>query len=104
MTVVKMEGNIELRYFRAKGGNWVAICDPLGLTIQAKTWANLMEDFTQSVNAIFTDLLKSQELLQFLRDRGWRLEGPIPSRPADVWFDVPFVTRTADRDSEVALR
>ena len=104
MTVVKIEGEREWKGFRAKGGNWVATCEPLGLTIQSETWATLMEDIAHTLNAMFRDLLKSGELERFLHDRGWRSVGRIPPRPADVWFDVPFVTRTVDRDPEVALR
>ncbi len=103
MAVVKIEGNVEWRSFRAQGGNWVAICDPLGLTIQSETWATLMEDIAQTLNAMLKDLLETRELEQFLRHRGWRPMGPVPSRPADVWFDIPFITRTADRDPQAAV-
>jgi len=107
MTIVKIEGNTEWKCFRAKGGNWVAVCDPLGLTIQSETWANLMEDIAHTLNAMFKDLLKSDELARFLRDRGWRLVGKMPSKPVDIWFDVPFVTTTATtagRDPQIAFR
>lgn len=62
-----------------------------------------MEDIAETVNAMFTDLLVSGELDQFLRDRGWGLAGPIPVRKRDVWFDVPFSMESADRDSALAL-
>lgn len=105
LVIVKIvEGKAELRCFRARGGNWIAVADSLGLTIQASTWAELMEDTAQTLNAMLGDLMASGELERFLRDRGWRPEGQVPTRPAEVWFDVPFVTRTVDRDSEAALR
>jgi hypothetical protein len=63
-----------------------------------------MEDLAHALNAILTDLSNSGEFERFLRDRGWRSEVPIPPRPADVWFDVPYMTRAADHDPEVALR
>lgn len=103
MTVVKLEGNVEWRSFRARGGNWVAICDPLGLTIQSETWATLMDDIAQTLNSMLQDLLETRELDRFLRDRGWRPVGPVPSRSTDVWFDIPFITRTANRDSQAAV-
>ena len=106
LTIVKVEvkGNTEWRCFRARGGSWVAVCDPLGLTIQGETWAAMTESIAETLNAMLTDLITSKELERFLRDRGWQITGPLPSPPADLWFDVPFTTRTADRDSEAALR
>ncbi len=107
MVIVQVEGRGQLPWacIRAKGGNWVAVCDPLGLTIQSDTWVNLMEDIAHALNALFVDLLRDGELDRFLRERGWRLVGPIPSKPDDAWFDVPFEpARTTDRDLQVALR
>ena len=103
MTVVKVEANAEWKCVRAKGGNWVAVCDPLGLTIQSETWATLMEDIAQALNAMFIDLLESNELERFLRDHGWRSIGLMPEKAADVWFDVPFVSRPIARDKQVAV-
>jgi hypothetical protein len=106
MTVVKIEGkNIQWKVFRARGGNWVGVCDPLGLTLQSDTWANLMEDIAHTLNAMLADLVPSGEMQSFLRDRGWRLAAPMPEKAADLWFDVPFdITKTADRDPEAVLR
>ena len=107
MTVVQIKGKTEWKCFRARSGrNWIAICDPLGLTMQSETWAILMEDIAQALNAMFSDLLKEQGLAQFLRDQGWRPVGQIPSKPADIWFDLPFVTnvtRPPERDTPVAV-
>ena len=103
MTIVKIESTVKWKCFRAKGGNWVAVCDPLGLTIQSETWATLMDDIANTLNSMLKDLLKSHELERFLRDRGWQPIGKIPQRPANVWFDVPFTTMTANRDSQVSL-
>ena len=104
--VVEIAGQAEWKCFRAKGGNWVAVCDPLHLTVQSETWANLVEDIAHTMNDMFVDLLKSNELEQFLRDRGWQPVGrPLGAlKPANVWFDLPFVPRPADRDTQVALR
>lgn len=105
MTVVRIEGNTEWKCIRAKGGNWVAVCDPLGLTIQSETWAALMEDIAHALNAMFTDLLESKQLVRFFHERGWRSVDQIPSKADDIWFDVPIIARpTTDRDPQVALR
>jgi hypothetical protein len=104
VTVIRIEGDTQWQTLRAKGGNWVGVCEPLGLTVQSDTWANLMEDIAQTLNAMLNDLVASGDLDRFLRDRGWRFVNKLPARPDDVWFDVPFMTRAADRDFEAALR
>lgn len=109
MRVIQIEriegrGQVSLAVIRAKGGHWVAVCEPLGLTIQSDTWASLMDDIAHTLNALFSDLLHEGELDRFLRDRGFRVLGPIPSKPDDTWFDVPFsATRTTERDFAAAV-
>lgn len=103
MTLIKIEGSVGWKCFRATGGNWVGICEPLGLTLQSETWGTLMDDIDQTLNAILLDLLKSQELEHFLHARGWRPMGRIPERPDDIRFDLPFTTSISDRDSQVSF-
>lgn len=100
--VIQVQANIEWRFFRARGGNWIAICDPLGLTVQADTYASLMDTIAETLNGMLHDLVVSNELERFLRDRGWQ-SSSIPPQSEGVWFDVPFVTRTSDRDREAVL-
>jgi hypothetical protein len=90
MTLVRVNGKVEWRAGRTKGGNWVAICDPLKLTLQAKTWADLMQDISLTLNAMLKDLLSSNELNQFMKDQGWKLVQSIPARQEDIQFDIPF--------------
>lgn len=90
-TVIRINGQVRCNILRARGGNWVAICDPLKLTLQANTWANLMEDIAFTIDAILKDLLSSNELNKFLRDKGWRLIGRIPDSRSDMRFDLPFI-------------
>ncbi len=89
--VVRVDGRVECKILKAKGGNWVAICDPLKLTLQADTWANLMEDIAFTLDAILKDLLSSNELNRFMKEHGWKLVGQIPHRQADMRFDLPFI-------------
>jgi len=90
--LVRVDGKIQWQCLRAKGGHWIGICDPLKLTVQADTWADLMEDIGHTLDAMLKDLLGSNELDAFLRDHGWKVIGSIPVRPTkDVRFDVPFI-------------
>jgi predicted RNase H-like HicB family nuclease len=90
-TVVRVQAKIQWQCCHAAGGNWVGVCDPLKLTVQAETWADLMEDIGLTLDAVMKDLLTSNELPKFLVDRGWTLLGPIPNTREDVRFDVPFI-------------
>jgi hypothetical protein len=89
-TVVRIDGRVECKILRAKGGNWLAICESLKLTLQADTWANLMENIALTLDAILKDLLSSNELDKFMREHGWTLIGSIPHRRAGMRFDLPF--------------
>ena len=90
LTLVRIDGNVQWKCFQGKGGNWIAVCDPLRLTIQSDTWNDLMGDIGQTLNALLIDLLTSNELDRFLREHGWNVVGPMPSRPENVRFDLPF--------------
>lgn len=70
----------------------MARCEPLKLTIQAETWAALMEEMSITIDAIFKDLLSTNELDQFMREHGWKLTATVPpDRSEDVQFDMPFI-------------
>lgn len=100
MIVVKIEANVSWNFFRAKGGNWVAICEPLALTVQSDTWANLVEDIAETLNAMMKDLMQSSELNRFFQDRGWRPINQIPAQSEDIWFDIPIsMNQASNRDS-----
>lgn len=88
--LLRIDANLPWQCRQAKGGNWVAACDPLMLTLQAETWAELMEDIALTLDAMFRDLLSTNELERFLRDHGWSVSGTIPNRQEEVRFDVPF--------------
>lgn len=66
--------------------------DALELTVESETWAELMEDIGLAINAMFADLLETNDLERFLRQHGWSVIGPIPRDAGeDVRFDVPFI-------------
>lgn len=89
-TLVRIDGRVQWQCLRTEGGNWIARCTPLKLTLQSATWAELMEDIGLALDALLKDLLKSNDLEKFLREHGWRPVGLMPRRPEKVRFDVPF--------------
>jgi len=88
--LVRINADLQWKATIGKGGNYVAVCDPLKITLQAETWAELMEDAAEVLDAIFRDLLSSNELERFLQERGWTTMGQVPNRQDNVRFDVPF--------------
>lgn len=104
MTLVRVDANVQWKILKASGGNWVGVCDPLKLTVQAETWAELMEDIGLTLNALLHDLVESKEIDHFLQDHGWRLVGRVPQRLDDVRFDVPFLPALMANGSARELR
>ena len=91
MAIMHIDAEIPWRIGRADREHWVGICDPLGLTVESETWAELMEDIGLTLDAMFQDLLSNNELDQFLSDRGWTAHGPTEAEADGVRFDVPFI-------------
>jgi predicted RNase H-like HicB family nuclease len=90
--VIHINTKLPLNCFKAASGDWIGVCQPLGITVQAETWSELMEDIGYTLDAMFQDLLTSNELDRFLRDHGWEAVGQIPTQPdRAVRFDVPFI-------------
>ena len=96
MTVVEINGKLPWKCFRSKTGSWIAVCDLLKVTIEADTWALLMQDIGESVNTIFKDLFESDQLDHFLRVQEWQSAGTLPSSPGHIYFDIPFVPSIVD--------
>jgi hypothetical protein len=90
-TTILVDANILWQVFRSKNENWLGICEPLKLTIQSDTYADLMEDIGLALDGLLKEMLATNELNSFLRDRGWQLVGAFPNPQQHVRFDVPFV-------------
>ncbi len=93
LTTVVINAKLSWRAFKARGGrgNWIAVCEPLGLTIESERYSELAEDVGDAIDLMFRDLLRNNDLDRFLRQRGWtRGRGALPVRVADARFDVPF--------------
>jgi len=90
VVLVRIEANVPWMWRKGSGGNYVAMCDPLKITLQAPSYSELMGDIADSLDALLKDLIESNEFDTFLRDHGWHLAAPIPARPEDMRFDVPF--------------
>ena len=80
---------------QVRSGTWIAVCDALGLTIEAENEAELQSMIEETQHFLFLDLFEDGALDRFLRERGWTTTAPIPasSPESGVRFDVPFELR-----------
>ena len=88
--VIRVDANIAWQWRIALGGNYVAVCDPLKITLQSPTWPELMEDISNTLDALLKDLIECNEFEQFMHEHGWKSAAPIPPRQTDMRFEVPF--------------
>lgn len=102
-TVVHINANLLWRFCRSREGSYIGVCDPLKITLQADTFAELTEEINISLDALLRDVLGDGELEKFLRDQGWSVIGPFPHRPDDVKFDVPFSIEAAGNNGQQAI-
>lgn len=91
MVQVEIQTTVEWKVLRCQE-NLVAVCDLLGITLQAKDMDELQSLVGEAQHLLFIDLLEDGELPQFLHSRGWVPRYPLPSRMPDdgIEFDVPF--------------
>ena len=88
--IVRIQASIPWHYTQCDSGRWIAVCDPLGLTVQSERYSEMTEDINDTLDLLFQDLLTDQALDEFLSAKGWtRGSGPLPE-PEDAQFDVPF--------------
>ena len=90
--IIRIETRAQLVWstYRDRNNWWIAVCDPIGLTVQGETWGELVEGIHQSMHLMLKALHERGELEAFLRQRGWSAitSGPQPRK--DVRFDIPF--------------
>lgn len=102
LVTVLINAKLQWQYFRSKNGNYIGVCDPLKITLQADTFSDLTEEINITLNALMKDLLSEGELDRFLRDRGWTAVG-LPTGPMNVRFDVPFSIEAMKANGQQAV-
>lgn len=83
----------------AETRRFVAVCDPLQLTIEGESYRELMENVSDSLHLLLISMMRENSLDRFLAEQGWTLHGPVTDE--EVFFDVPFepVMQAALNDS-----
>jgi hypothetical protein len=82
---------------------WIGVCDPIKLVMEADSLDELYSVIDEAIQLMLIDLMRDNELDQFLREHGWRAVNiPREARPEDVQFNVPWelIAEGTRRDSE----
>jgi len=103
--LVHIKGRLIWKWGRAKSGRYIAVCDPIGQTVEAKSFGELLETMHEALDSTFRELLETGDLDEFLRSRRWKTcDMPDPGHRKNVRFDVPFKLQgVRSRDLEEAL-
>lgn len=75
----------------------------MNLVMEADSLDELHSVIEEAMQLLLVDLLRDNELDQFLREHGWRAQDiPVQARPEDVQFSVPWelIAEGTSRDSE----
>jgi len=101
---VHIKGKLMWKWGRTKNGNYIAVCDPIGQTVQASKFGELLETINEALDSTFRELLSSGDFEEFLRDRGWSSDLSTPRNRRNVRFDMPFELKGVQRrDLEEAI-
>jgi hypothetical protein len=57
---------------RCSSGQWIGLCEPLGLTAEGKSLKDLGQNIERSIQRLMEDLTSTGEIDSFLSARGWR--------------------------------
>ncbi|MGA2176400.1 MAG: hypothetical protein ABSH38_15595 [Verrucomicrobiota bacterium] len=86
-----VQGEIVWRIHRdAASGQWIGVCDPIGLTASGDTYNEAVECCNHAMEIVFKDLLSSGDLEEFLKLRGWKTVDVESSEGEDGGIDAPF--------------
>lgn len=98
MQIVQIQMQTKLPWMvRRTPNRIIAECDPLNIVLDADSLDELESIINEGLHLLFIDLLRDNELSEFLRERGWQAVG-IPAKIPEgdgVKFDVPWMMNMA---------
>ncbi len=89
-TIVHVKAKLIWRWSRTKHGNYIAVCDPIAQTVEAGKFSELLETIHEALESTFRELFSSGDLENFLKERGWAIDQPVPRTRRNVCFEIPF--------------
>ena len=103
-TVVQITAKLQWKFGITKNRKYVAFCSPIGQTVQADSFPELMACMDEALDSTLRELLSTGDLPAFLKEHGWEAEGLKLEKNKNVRFDVPFdLKQVRERDLEAAL-
>lgn len=103
--ILEVQAKLRWVFFRdAESKNWIAVCDPLQVTVEAGTHSDLVAQIECGIDLLFRDLMNRGRLESFLHHRGWSISGEMNRSGGDVHFDVPIelISESSRRDTQRA--
>jgi len=86
-----VQGQIVWRIYRDDAsGQWIGVCEPIGLTASGDTYSEAVECCNQAMELMFEDLLSSGDLDEFLKLRGWKTVDVESLEGEEGGIDAPF--------------
>ncbi len=84
-----------------QSGRWIGECKSLGIVVEGDSLDDVHNATDEAIDLLFADLVEDGELEEFLADRGWSLNEPIPDAVSEgVSVSVPWelIARGGARD------
>lgn len=103
--IERIEGKAQVQWRAQRNpasGRWIGICEAMNLVTEADSENELRSLIDETMQLLLGDLLRDNELEQFLSERGWRIrKPPAETDPAEVKFKMPWqLVREGQRDTQ----
>ena len=87
---ITIQAQVAWRVSQSATNRWVAVCDELNMATEGCSLDEVHSLIQETMDLLFTDLVKDNEFDTFLRERGWSTQTPLPRDAKDVGFDLPW--------------
>jgi hypothetical protein len=105
--MVQVQAKIQWEFYQDPASKrWIAVCEPLGLTIEADSHTELRENIEDSLRLFMRSIFADGQFERFMRERGWVAQNiPQNVAPQDIGFDVPIelIARKASNGAKRAV-
>jgi|SRR5262249_51855357 len=72
IVIIRTDGPVQWHINFSSSGQWIGVCEPLGLTEEGKSLDDLRLNIDRSIQRLMEDLTSTGEFESFLTERGWR--------------------------------
>ena len=72
IVIVWTDGPVQWHVNLSSSGEWIGVCEPLGLTEEGKSLDDLHQNIQRSIQRLMEHLTSTGEFDSFPRERGWR--------------------------------